>query len=133
MSSINDSDVQDLGLRVLVIEDSIDTLKMLKLWLSTFGCEVFTATEAMEGVRVAVDSKPDLIISDIGMPDVDGYELMRMVRGTKGLESVPAIALTGYDRVEDRNMSVAAGFNAHLSKPTDMRLLLSLIRELTKK
>jgi CheY-like chemotaxis protein len=133
MASIKDSSLQDLGLRVLVIEDSVDTLEMLKLWLSTFGCEVFIASESMEGVRVAVDAKPDLIISDIGMPGVDGYELMRIVRTTKGLEKVPAIALTGYDRVEDKNLSAAAGYNGHLSKPTDMRALLSLIRKLTKK
>lgn len=131
--SIKDSNDQDLGLRVLVIEDSVDTLNMLKLWLSTYGCEVLIASDAMEGVRLAVDAKPDLIISDIGMPEMDGYELMRVVRTIKGLESVPAIALTGYDRVEDKDLSVAAGFNAHLSKPTDMRRLLSLIRKLTKK
>jgi CheY-like chemotaxis protein len=133
MSSIKDSNVQPLGLRVLVIEDSIDTLNMLKLWLSTFGCEVFIANEAMEGVRVAVDAKPDLIISDIGMPGVDGYELMRMLRRKKGLESVPAIALTGYDRVEDKDLSAAAGYNGHLAKPTDMLALLSLIKKLTNK
>ena len=130
---IKDSNIQDLGLRVLVIEDSADTLQMLKLWLSTFGCEVLIAAEAMEGLKLAARARPDLIISDIGMPEVDGYELMRMLRRTKGLESVPAIALTGYDRVEDKDLSVAAGYNAHLSKPTDMRRLLSLIRKLTKK
>ena len=131
--SIEESNIEDLGLRVLVIEDSVDTLNMLKLWLSTFGCEVLTAADAMEGLKLAARARPDLIISDIGMPDVDGYEFMRMLRRTKGLESVPAIALTGYDRVEDKELSVAAGYNAHLSKPTDMRRLLSLIRKLTKK
>lgn len=133
MASIKDSGVKDLRLRVLVIEDSVDTLEMLKLWLTTFGCEVFIATESMEGVRVAIDAKPDLIISDIGMPGVDGYELMRIVRKEKDLEKVPAIALTGYDRPEDKDLSAAAGYDAHLSKPTDMRALLSLIKELTKK
>ena len=132
MASIKDSDRKDLGLRVVVIEDSVDTLNMLKLWLSAFGCEVFIATESMEGVRVAVDAKPDLIISDIGMPGVDGYELMRIVRKTKGLEKVPAIAITGYDQIEDKDLSAAAGYNGHLSKPTDMGALLSLIKELTK-
>lgn len=133
MASIKDSNTQALGLRVLVIEDSSDTLDMLKLWLSTFGCEVLIASDAMEGLKLATSARPDLIISDIGMPEVDGYDLMRMVRTIKGLETVPAIALTGYDRVEDKNMSVAAGYNAHLSKPTDMRRLISLIKELTKK
>jgi CheY-like chemotaxis protein len=133
MASIKNSNLQDLGLRVVVIEDSVDTLNMMKLWLSAYGCQVFIAAESMEGVRVAVEAKPDLIISDIGMPVVDGYELMRIVRKTEGLEKVPAIALTGYDQVEDKDLSAAAGYNAHLSKPTDMGALLSLIKELTKK
>lgn len=133
MSITDDQDIQELGLRVLIIEDSIDTLNMLKLWLSTFGCEVFIATDAREGVRLAAEHGPDLIISDIGMPEVDGYELMRMVRKTKGLERVPAIALTGYGRDEDYELALEAGYNAHMSKPTDMAELVHLIKELTKK
>lgn len=133
MSSIKDSSLKGLGLRVLVIEDSVDTLEMLKLWLTAFGCEVFIAAESMAGVRMAIATKPDLIISDIGMPDVDGYELMRIVRKTEGLEKIPAIALTGYDRVEDKQLSAVAGYNGHLSKPTDMKALLSLIKKLTGK
>jgi signal transduction histidine kinase/CheY-like chemotaxis protein len=132
--SVDDErEIQDLRLRVLVIEDSVDTLNMLKLWLSTFGCEVLIAAEAMEGVRVATEQPPDLIISDIGMPDVDGYELMRVLRKTPGLEQVPAIALTGYAREEDRELALAAGYNAHISKPANMGRLLYLIKNLTKR
>ncbi len=123
---------QDVGLRVLVIEDSLDTLDMLRLWLSTFGYEVLVAAEAMEGVRVATEHPPDLIISDIGMPDVDGYELMRVLRTLPGLERVPAIALTGYAREEDRELALAAGYNAHISKPANMGRLLYLINTLTR-
>jgi signal transduction histidine kinase/CheY-like chemotaxis protein len=130
--AVDGREIQDLGLRVLVIEDSLDTLDMLKLWLSTYGCEVWTAAEAMEGVRVATEQSPDLIISDIGMPDVDGYELMRVLRKTPGLEQVPAIALTGYAREEDRELALAAGYNAHISKPANMGRLLYLIMKLTR-
>ena len=126
-------ELQNLRLRVLVIEDSLDTLNMLKLWLSKFGCEVLMAAEAMEGVRLATERPPDLIISDIGMPDVDGYELMRTLRKTPGVEQVPAIALTGYAREEDRDLALAAGYNAHISKPANMGRLLHLIKKLTKK
>ncbi len=132
-SVADDRETQDLGLRVLVIEDSLDTLNMLKLWLGTFGCEVSIAAEAMEGVRLATEQPPDLIISDIGMPDVDGYELMRVLRKTPGVEEVPAIALTGYAREEDRELALAAGYNAHISKPASMGRLLYLIKKLTKK
>jgi signal transduction histidine kinase/ActR/RegA family two-component response regulator len=128
---IDEREFQDLGLRVLIIEDSLDTLNMLKLWLGTFGCEVLVAAEAMEGVKLATERLPDLIISDIGMPDVDGYALMRMLRKTPGLEQVPAIALTGYAREEDRELALAAGYNAHISKPANMSRLLHLITKLT--
>jgi len=124
---------RDLGLRVLVIEDSLDTSNMLKLWLGTFGCDVFIASDASEGVRLATEQHPNLIISDIGMPDVDGYQLMRTLRETAGLEDVPAIALTGYARDEDRELALAAGYNAHISKPANMGRLLSLIITLTGK
>ena len=124
--------VQDLHLKVLIIEDSLDTLNMLKLWLTTFGCEVSTATEAMEGISIATGHPPDLIISDIGMPDVDGYELIRVVRKTAGLEHVPAIALTGYARDEDRELALSAGYNAHISKPANIGRLLYLIKKLTR-
>src|SRR5262249_11684212 len=77
--------VSDLGLRVLVIEDSLDPSNMLKLWLATYGCDVLIAGDAAEGVRLATEHPPNLIISDIGMPDVDGYQLMRTFRETPGL------------------------------------------------
>lgn len=131
-SGAAEGEIQDLGLRVLVIEDSLDTLNMLKLWLGTFGCEVLVAAEAMEGVRLATEQPPDLIISDIGMPDVDGYELMRVLRKTPGMEHVPAIALTGYARDEDRDLALAAGYNAHISKPANMSRLLYLIKKITR-
>jgi signal transduction histidine kinase len=124
---------ENLGLRVLVIEDSRDTVDLLKLWLSVFGCEALMATDAVEGIRLASERKPDIVISDIGMPDIDGYELMRRLRSTPGLEDVPAIALTGYAREQDRELAMAAGYNAHLAKPAEMRSLLYLMKKLTGK
>ena len=131
-SVADEREIQDLQLRVLLIDDSLDTLNMLSLWLSTFGCEVLIATEATEGVKVATEQHPNLIISDIGMPDVDGYELMRLLRRTPGLEQVPAIALTGYAREEDRDLALAAGYDAHIPKPANMEGLLDLIGKLTR-
>lgn len=130
-STAEKAEAGNLGLRVLVIEDSLDTSNMLKLWLSTFGCDVLVADEAMEGVRLAIDAQPDLIISDIGMPDMDGYELMRTLRRLPSLRDVPSIALTGYAREEDRDLAIAAGYSAHISKPAEMGRLLHLIKKLT--
>jgi signal transduction histidine kinase len=122
-----------LGLRVLVIEDSVDTLNMLKLWLDSFGCEILMATRAGEALKLAAEQPPDLIISDIGLPQIDGYELIAKLRDMPGLEKVPAIALTGYAREEDRELALAAGYDAHLAKPADMRSLFHLVKKLTKK
>ena len=122
---------EPLGLRILLVEDSRDTLEMLKLWLDHYGCEVDTANTAAEGLRIAVERPPHLIISDIGMPELDGYELIRRLRKTRGLEKVPAIALTGYARNEDRDLAFSAGYNAHVAKPTDLGQLVELIRKLT--
>ena len=124
---------ESLGLRVLVIEDSVDTLDMLSVWLDSFGCEIMMATHGAEALKMAAEQTPDLIISDIGLPQLDGYELIRQLRNMSGLERVPAIALTGYARVEDRELALAAGYDAHLAKPAEIENLLYLLKKLTKK
>jgi signal transduction histidine kinase len=122
-----------LGLRVLVIEDSLDTLDMLRVWLDSFGCEIMMATRGAEALELAANQTPDLIISDIGLPQLDGYELLRQLRNMTGLERVPAIALTGYAREEDRVLALAAGYDAHLAKPAEMQRLLNMVKMLTRK
>jgi len=123
---------EKLDLRVLLIEDSVDTSHMLSLWLGTYGCRVLVASEAVTGMKLALEEIPDLIISDIGMPDMDGYELMRTLRKLPKLAEVPSIALTGYARDEDRELALSAGYSAHLSKPAEMSRLLNLIKNLTR-
>ena len=130
---ITDGEPERLNLSIMVIEDSRDTLNMLKLWLDAYGCKTLMAANAIEGLRLAAEWKPDLIISDIGMPDVDGYEFIRKLRSMPGLERVPAIALTGYAREEDRELALAAGYNAHVAKPADIYHLFTLIKKLTSK
>jgi CheY-like chemotaxis protein len=124
--------LEGLGLRFLIVEDSVDTLNMLMTWLQSLGADVLTASNAVEALTLAGEYKPNLIISDIGMPDVDGYEFIREVRKTPGLEKVPAIALTGYAREEDREMALAAGYDAHIAKPAQMGHLLALVKKLTE-
>ena len=125
-----EGELEPLQLNVLVIEDSRDTLDMLKLWLDSLGCSVRMANDATEGLKLALESSPDVIISDIGLPEIDGYELIRQLRRIPGLESVPAIALTGYAREEDRELAMAAGYDAHLAKPAQVSRLYYLIRKL---
>ncbi len=125
--------IESLGFRVIVVEDSLDTLDMIQLWLTSFGCEVKVAARSSDALKLAVDQPPDLIISDIGLPEVDGYELIRKLRQTPGLERIPAVALTGYAHESDRELALAAGYDAHLSKPTEMHRLLQLIKKLVRK
>jgi CheY-like chemotaxis protein len=125
-----ESAIEQLGFRVLVVEDSRDTLDMIELWLTTFGCEVQVAASAPAALKLAAEDPPDLIISDIGLPDLDGYQLIRKVRQMPGLRSIPAIALTGFARPEDRELALAAGYDAHLSKPAEMRRLIRLMKRL---
>jgi signal transduction histidine kinase/ActR/RegA family two-component response regulator len=132
-SDMDDTNSEHLGLRVLVVEDSRDTLDMLQLWLELFECDALVATDAMEGLKIAREQRPDLIISDIGMPGMDGYDFIQQLRKTEGLEHTPAIALTGYAQKQDRDLALLAGYNAHLAKPARMSALLSLIKELSKK
>jgi len=122
---------ETLELRLLIVEDSADTLNMLTTWLSGYGCEVRTAPSVADALRMAAYYLPNLVISDIGMPDVDGYELIKELRRTPGLEGVPAIAFTGYAREEDREMALAAGYDAHMAKPAQMSDLLALVKRLT--
>ncbi|HKV40526.1 MAG TPA: ATP-binding protein [Blastocatellia bacterium] len=117
-------------LRLLVIEDSRDTLDMMRAWLTACGCEVYAAAGAVEGLALASRCQPDLIISDIGMPDVDGYQLLRELRKAAGLAATPAIALTGYVREEDLKRALDAGYNAHIAKPADLNELFNLVRKL---
>lgn len=118
------------SLRLLLVEDSSDTLEILSRWLTSCGFEVMSATRAIEGLQLAATLRPDLVISDIGMPEMDGYQLVRRLRKLPGLADVPAVALTGYAREKDRQEALEAGYNAHLAKPADMEQLLELVDQL---
>jgi PAS domain S-box-containing protein len=122
------------GLKILVVDDEPDTRDMLKAGLGQCGAAVTAAASAAEALEAIENSAPDLIISDIGMPDEDGYELMRRVRQLPADAGgrVPAIALTAYARVEDRMNALRAGYQMHVPKPVELAELaavaLSLVR-----
>ena len=116
--------------RALVVDDVTDVTEMLSVLLTHAGYEVRTASSAASAISLAQEGKFDVIISDIGMPQMNGYELARAVRGLSGYEAVPMVALTGYSKFDDRQRSLDAGFNAHLTKPIEPRELLDLIEQL---
>jgi signal transduction histidine kinase/CheY-like chemotaxis protein len=117
------------GVRVLVVDDEADALGMLRVALEQLGAEVETAASAAEALDAFARRAPDVLVSDIGMPDVDGYELARRVRELPGERGgrVPAVALTAYARAEDRGLAKAAGYDAHVPKPVSAAELAVVI------
>src|SRR5262249_22979822 len=106
------------GTRILLVEDEVDMREMLAHALTQRGARPIQAPSAKEALRLLQKEKLDLIISDIGMPDVDGYTFMRKVRSMKSsISKVPSIALTAYAGEEDRKLAGEAGFNSHIPKP----------------
>jgi CheY-like chemotaxis protein len=112
--------------RVLVVEDNDDVRESLCLLLSLSGYEVRKAADGAEGVRQALEWRPDAVVSDIGLPGLDGWELGRRLRAGLG-RAVLLVAVTGFANLNDRQRSLAAGFDHHLSKPADPGELLRLL------
>ncbi len=112
---------------VLVIEDNADTRDVLKLMLEVEGATVETAADGEDGLRAAVRMRPDIVLCDIGLPDIDGFEVARRVRARGELAGVRLIALTGYGRAEDMREALTAGFEAHLTKPVNLEQLMALL------
>jgi CheY-like chemotaxis protein len=100
-----------------VVDDSRAAANTLKSLLELLGHQVHTAYDAASAVESARRTRPQLVISDIGMPEVDGYELARRLRQTPGLEDVVLVALTGYGQKRDVELASAAGFDWHVVKP----------------
>jgi PAS domain S-box-containing protein len=123
------------GVRVLVVDDEPDTREMLKAGLGQCGAVVTAARSAAEAIEELLTSPPDLMISDIGMPDMDGYELIRKVRSLPAESGarVPAIALTAYARVEDRMQALRAGYQMHVPKPVEIAELVAVAASLVQR
>jgi signal transduction histidine kinase len=118
------------GLDVLIVEDSPDTLLLLSTIFRREGATVTTAASAVEALQCAVTKRPNIIVSDIGMPEVDGYQLLEQLRLLPGLSDVPAIAISGYASEEDRERALAVGYIALVPKPVDLDTLFNLIQDL---
>ena len=118
------------GLDVLIVEDSDDTLNLLSMIFRREGANVTTATSAAEALSQAAVKRPNIIVSDIGMPEVDGYQLLEQLRILPGLGEVPAIAISGYASEGDRERALAVGYLALVPKPIDVEVLFGLIHDL---
>ena len=119
-----------LGLDVLIVEDSSDTLALLNTIFTQEGAYVTAVTSASDALSAVANKRPALIISDIGMPDTDGYDFMQEVKSQPELRDIPAIAISGYAGQEDRQRALKVGYAALVSKPIDVDALFALIHEL---
>ena len=123
------------GLSVLVVDDNEDTLALLTIVLEIYGAQVVTAGSAREALEAFVQAKPDVLVSDIGMAEGDGYSLIQKIRTLEAERGgqVPAIAFTGFAREYDRARSLAAGFQAHLTKPVEPEELVAAVADLARR
>jgi two-component system CheB/CheR fusion protein len=116
---------------ILVVDDSIETTEMLGKLLEMEGAFVELAKSGDEALDIARRKSFDLVISDISMPRMDGYQLLQGLREVPGMADVPVVALTGYGRTNDIERTREQGFAAHLTKPLDLDKLLQIVRRLT--
>jgi PAS domain S-box-containing protein len=118
------------GKRVLVVDDNEDAVRSLTLMLTMMGHEVVTAKDGEEAVRMVEESRPDLVLLDIGMPRLNGYDAARRIREEPWGRKLPLVALTGWGLEEDRRLAKESGFDRHVVKPIGVDTLRALIREL---
>ena len=117
---------------VLVVEDQPDARELIRLVLQHQGAKIVEASSAREGLEIIKESTPDILISDIGMPDENGYSFIKKVRSLpkeKG-GNIPALALTAYTKEEDKQKAIAAGFQMHMGKPLDITELVKAVVQL---
>ncbi|GJH26377.1 response regulator [Caballeronia novacaledonica] len=109
------------------MDDSIEGLEAFGALLELEGAEVTAESSARKAVALAMDGQFDLILSDIAMPDMSGYELIEALREQPNTGNVPAIALTGFGRDQDAARALRAGFDAHIGKPVTLSALLAVL------
>jgi PAS domain S-box-containing protein len=123
------------GIRLLIVDDHVDAREMLRVILEECGADVTTASSTRDTLAVLSGLRPDVIVSDIGMPGEDGYDLIRKVRALSAEQggTTPAIALTGYVRVEERMRALAAGYQMFVPKPVEVEELSAIITTLVRR
>lgn len=124
---------QSPHVHLMIVEDDPDTLEMLRATLEARGFRVTACESAAQTLEVASANQVDLIISDIGMPEMDGFQMIEQLREVAGYQNIPAIALSGYASEKDAKAALAAGFNAHVSKPVDPAELVIMVNGLLEK
>ncbi len=115
--------------RILVVEDNALNLKLVRDVLTVSGYEVVAAPSGEEGVTLAQTCDPDLVLMDIQLPGIDGYEALRQLRQNSQLDGVPVVAVTAFAMREDRERAAREGFDGYIGKPISVRALPSQVSE----
>jgi two-component system, cell cycle response regulator DivK len=115
--------------RILMVEDTEDNRQILRDLMSSAGYELLEAVDGAEGIAMAAKHRPDLILMDIQLPVIDGYEASRRIKSNPELRHIPIIAVTSYALAGDEAKTLAAGCDGYIAKPFSPRLLLEKIRE----
>lgn len=122
------------GWDVVVIDDEPDSLEVARYILDFYGANVLTATNGQEGITLVEQAKPHFVISDLSMPEMDGWEFVSALKSTVQVQDIPVIALTAHAMRGDRERAIAAGFHNYLTKPltanTFMDELLALLLDI---
>ncbi len=113
------------GWRVMVVDDEPDSLEIAKRLLQMAGADVITAGGGQEALNIVRSARPQLIISDLSMPEVDGWTLLERLKQERDTLEIPVIALTAHTMPGDRERAIVAGFHNHISKPLDPRRFIS--------
>ena len=118
------------GIHALIVDDDTDTLDFLSFLLEQSGASVTTAATVAEALQTLEQSRPNILLSDIGMPEMGGYDLIRAIRASEQGQALPAIAITAYAGELNYQSAIAAGFQDHIAKPIDSDRLILAISEL---
>jgi CheY-like chemotaxis protein len=123
------------GRRLLIVDDHSDELELFSVVLQAEGAEVSTANSASAALESLMNNPPDALVSDIAMPEQDGYELLRLVRELPSERggAIPAIAVTAYARIEDRERALASGFQAFVTKPVEPKKLVEAVASVVER
>jgi PAS domain S-box-containing protein len=120
------------GLKILIVDDEPDTLDLITVELAQHGAKITGVGNAEDALKALAESQFDVLISDIGMPKMDGYDLIRQIRQREAGKDqrIPAVALTAYARIQDRMQAIVAGYSTHIAKPVDANELVTIVASL---
>ncbi len=120
---------QNVARRVLVVDDNVDSAESLALLLQIEGHEVTSAYDGQTALATAQSFDPEVVLLDLGLPDIDGFQVARQLRQAEGPRRRLLVALTGFGRDSDRAEAMAAGFDKHLTKPVDPDVVIRLLQQ----